>query len=101
MQSLKRMCLGLHQFFQEESPWYCLDRQMKCREMPIMHTHKGMTEDELVGWHHRLNGHEFEQTLKDGEGQGGLGCCSPWGCKGLDGTERPNNNKTHIQHRCI
>ena len=35
--------------------------------------------DEMVGWHHQLNGHEFEQTLGDGEGQGGLRCCSPWG----------------------
>ena len=35
-----------------------------------------MTEDEMVGWHHRLNGHEFEQTLKDSEGQGSLACCS-------------------------
>ena len=40
---------------------------------------KGMTEDEMVGWHHRLNGHEFEQALGDGEGQGRLLCCSPWG----------------------
>ena len=40
-----------------------------------------MTEDEIVGWHHWLNGHEFEQTLGDGEGQGSLGCCSSWGCK--------------------
>ena len=39
------------------------------------------TEDEMVGWHHRLNGHEFEQTLGDGEGQGSLVCCSPLGCK--------------------
>ena len=37
------------------------------------------TEDEMVGWHHRLNGHEFEQTLGDGEGQGSLACCSAWG----------------------
>ena len=37
-----------------------------------------MTEDEMVGWHHRLNGHEFEQALGDGEGQGNLACCSPW-----------------------
>ena len=36
-------------------------------------------EDEMVGWHHRLNGHEFEQTLGDGDGQGNLACCSPWG----------------------
>ena len=42
---------------------------------------KGMTEDELVEWHHQLNGHEFEQTLGDGEGQGSLACFSPWGCK--------------------
>ena len=40
---------------------------------------KGMTEDEMVGWHHRLNGHEFKQALGDGEGQGSLACCSPWG----------------------
>ena len=39
-----------------------------------------VTEDETVGWHHRLNGHEFEQTLGDGEGQGSLVCSSPWGC---------------------
>ena len=40
---------------------------------------KGATEDEMVGWHHRLNGQEFEQTLGDSEGQGSLVCCSPWG----------------------
>ena len=49
---------------------------------------KGMTEDEMVGWHHRPNGHEFEQALGDGEGQGGLACCSPRGCKELDMTEQ-------------
>ena len=43
-----------------------------------------MTEDEMVGWHHRLDGCEFEQTLGDGDGQGGLACCSPWGCKESD-----------------
>ena len=48
---------------------------------------KGTTEDEMVGWHHRLNGHEFESILRVGEGQGGLVCCSPWGCKELDMTE--------------
>ena len=42
-----------------------------------------MTEDEMVGWHHRLNGHEFEETPRDSEGQGGLA----WGCKELDTTE--------------
>ena len=48
---------------------------------------KGMTENEMVGWHHWLNGHEFEQALGVGDGQGNLACCSPWGCKGLDTTE--------------
>ena len=51
-----------------------------------------MTEDEMVGWHHHLNGHEFEQTLGDSEGQGSLVCCSPWGCKKSDTTEQLNNN---------
>ena len=44
---------------------------------------KGMTEDEMVGRHHQLNGHEFEQTLGDSEGQVSLACCSPWGHKEL------------------
>ena len=48
---------------------------------------KGTTEDEMVGWHHQLNGHEFEQTLGDSEGQGSLACCSPWGRKESDMTE--------------
>ena len=52
----------------------------------------GRTEDEMVGWHHRLNEHEFEQAPGNGEGQGSLACCSPWGCKESDTTERLNNN---------
>ena len=47
---------------------------------------KGTTEDEMVGWHHRHDGHEFEQALRVGDGQGNLVCCSPWGCKELDTT---------------
>ena len=47
---------------------------------------KGTTEDEIVGWHHQLNGHEFEQIPGDSEGQGSLVCCSPWGWKDLDMT---------------
>ena len=46
-----------------------------------------MTEDEMVGWHHRLNGHEYKQTPGDSEGQGSLMCCSPWGGKESDTTE--------------
>ena len=47
-------------------------------------------QDERVGWHHQLDGHEFEQAPGDGDGQGSLVCCSPWGRKGLDMTERLN-----------
>ena len=47
---------------------------------------KGATEDEMVEWHHWFNGHEFEQTLRESEGQGSLACCSPWGHKESDMT---------------
>ena len=53
---------------------------------------KGAAEDEMVGWHHWLNGHEFEQTLGNSEGQASLGCCSPWGHEELDTAEWLNNN---------
>ena len=49
-----------------------------------------MTEDEMVGWHHQLDGHEFEQALGVGDEQGGLACCDSWGHKELDTTERLN-----------
>ena len=51
---------------------------------------KGMTEDEMVGWHHQLDGHEFGWTLGVGDGQGGLASCSPWGGKESDTTEQLN-----------
>ena len=51
---------------------------------------KGMTEDEMVGWHHWLNGHGFGWTRGVGDGQGGLGFCGPWGCKESDITEQLN-----------
>ena len=50
-----------------------------------------MTEDGMVGWHQRLNGHEFEHTLGVGDGQGSLACCSPWGHKQLDTTKQLNS----------
>ena len=51
-------------------------------------------EDETVGWHHQLNRHEFKQALGDGEGQGSLACCSPWGHRESDTTERLNSNRS-------
>ena len=50
------------------------------------------TEDQTVAWHHRLNGHEFEQAPGDGERQGSLACCSPWGHQESDRTEQLNNS---------
>ena len=55
-----------------------------------------MTEDEMVGWHHRLNGYEFEQSPEDGGRQGGLACYSPWGHKESDRTEQGNNNNKEL-----
>ena len=49
-----------------------------------------MTEDEMVGWHHGLDGHEFEQGLEVGDGQGGLACCDSWRHRESDATERLN-----------
>ena len=49
---------------------------------------KGMTEDEMVGWHHQVNGHEFEQALGVGDRQGSLVCCSPWGHRESDTTDQ-------------
>ena len=51
---------------------------------------KGTTEDEMDGWHHQLDGREFEWTSEFGDGQGGLACCDSWGCKESDTTERLN-----------
>ena len=55
----------------------------------------------MVGWHHRLNGHEFEQTLGDGEGQGSLVCCSPWGQRESDTTEQLNNKEEGIERKIL
>ena len=51
-----------------------------------------MAEDKLVGWPHQLEGHEFEQALGDGEGQGSVACCSPWSHKESDMIEQLNSN---------
>ena len=60
---------------------------------------KGTTEDEMVGWHHWLDGHEFEQVLGVGDGQGSLACCSPWGRKELDMTEWLDWTELRFQKR--
>ena len=61
---------------------------------------KRASEDEMAGWHHWCNGHELGQTLGNGEGQGDLACCSPWGSKESDTTgQLNNNNKSWIQER--
>ena len=64
---------------------------------------KGMTQDYMVGWYHWLNGHEFEATPGDGEGQGSLACCSPWGHKESDTSERLNNiwDRIHIPQNLL
>ena len=62
---------------------------------------KGMTEDEMVWWHHWLNGHEFEQTLGDSEGLGSLACCSPWGWKESDTTEQVNWSILYSQENSL
>ena len=58
-----------------------------------------MAEGEMVGWHHQLNGHEFEQVPRDSDGQGSLACCSPWGHKESDMTELLNNK--NVWKRCL
>ena len=55
---------------------------------------KGTTEDEMVGWHHQFNRYELQQTPGDGEGQGGLACCSQWGCKESNTTWQLKNNQS-------
>ena len=63
---------------------------------------EGTTEDEMVGWHNRLNGLEFEQTLRGGDGQGSLACCSLLGCKESDTTEWLNwSSNTIVKATCL
>ena len=62
---------------------------------------KRVTDNELIGWHHLLNGREFEQTPGDGEGQASLAFCSPWGCKESDRTEWLNNNSKAQDRKCL
>ena len=59
-----------------------------------------MTEDEMAGWHHLLNGHGFGWTLGVGDEQGGLACCGSWGCKEMDMTERLNRTELKVLSVC-
>ena len=61
---------------------------------------KGMTEDEMAGWHNRLDGYESEWTLGVGDGQGGLACCDSWGCKELDTTEWLKWTELNVTEGC-
>ena len=62
---------------------------------------KGMTEDDMAGWHHGLNGHEIEQAPGIGDGQGSLACRSPRGHKDLDATEQLNKNKSYVVTKIV
>ena len=62
---------------------------------------KGTTEDKMVGWHHQLNGHVFEKAPENGEGQGSLECCSPWGHKDSDTAEQLNNSNKKVHREDI
>ena len=85
--SLERLMLKLKLQYFGHLMWRTdsLEETLMLRKLKVRE--KGTTEDEMVGWHHQLNGYEFEQTLGVGDGQGGLACCSPWGHKELDATE--------------
>ena len=76
------------------SPWHTVGTRFTGKDPDAgkdwRQEEKGMTENKMVGWHHQLDGHEFEQALGVGDAQGSLACCSPWGCKELDMNERLN-----------
>ena len=67
-----------------------LEKTLRLGKMGRRQEEKGMTEDEMLGWHYLLNGHEFEQAQRVGDGQGSLASFSPWGYKESDTTERLN-----------
>ena len=81
--SSKRLILKLkHQYFYHLMQWVdSLEKTLMFEKIEDRNKEKGTTEDEMVGWHHQLNGHEFEQSLGVSDGQWSLKCCSPWGRK--------------------
>ena len=111
-------CKEIQPIYSKDQPWVFFGRTDAKAETPILwpphekswhigkdsdsgrnrgQEEKGTTEDEMVGWHHQLNWHEFERAPGVGDVQGSLACCSPCGCKESKMTEQLNNNKTsHI-----
>ena len=104
-------CKEIQPLHSEDQPWVFFGRNDAKTETPVLwpphakswligkdsdagrdwgQEEKGTTEDEMSGWHHWLDGHEFEWTPGDGDGQGGLACCDSWGCKESDTSERLN-----------
>ena len=77
-------------------PWDCYYNKIVIGKQKEK-TGEGTTENKMVGWHHRLNGHRFEQTPGVGNGRGSLACCSPWGWKESDTTEQLN--WTELKHK--
>ena len=100
--SYRRSVLGVH-WKDLCWSWKCNTLVAWCKELThwkrpwcwerLKQEDKGMTENEMVGWHHQFDGHEFEQALGVSDGQGSLVCCRPWGCKELDMTEQLNWTK--------
>ena len=94
--SLEGLMLKLQYFghlMQRTDIWKAPDARKDWRQ-----EEKGTTEDKMVGWHHQLHGHEFQQALGVGDGQGSLACCSPWGHKELDTTK--GLNWTELVSKC-
>ena len=85
-----RSCVSEHTVALHSLSFLALDLLALSKSLNVRQEEKGMTEDEMAGWHHRLNGHEYEQAPEVGDGQGGLVCCSPWGHRESDTTERLN-----------
>ena len=83
--SLEGMMLKLHYFWPSDAKSQLIGKDSDAGK-DRGQGKKRETENEIVRWHHQLNGHEFAQTLRDSEGQGSLTCCSSWGCKESDTT---------------
>ena len=98
--SLERLMLKLQYFWSPDAKSWLLWKDPDAGKH-WWQEEKGTTEDEMVGWHHQLNGHKLEQAPRVGDGQGGLACCSPWGCKELDMTELLNWTDVRNQYQMI